>query len=196
MLQLYKVSLESFHAEDHFRQIVGTQFEGHLAEIMWRNGPQGAYKFFDLVKEVYPLQRPAVYKYTTPGSAETGSQLERVEPMSEAGTDSESEQRQQVPGGDSDSETEAADLDNTLVESVQPVAAATATAPITPVRALQINSPKPSTSKKMKRNDNVRHPKGYVQVTKEGGKKTKRQRRSNPYSETAFVWDSSDDHFQ
>lgn len=55
------------HAKDHFKRTSGTkinQFEGHLAEIMWRSNIYTS--FFDLVKYVYPLQKPATYVYKTP----------------------------------------------------------------------------------------------------------------------------------
>ena len=59
------------HAKDHFRRIVGTkagQFEGHLAEIMWRSEVKGDNyeQFFQLLRECYPLDKPAEYRYTTP----------------------------------------------------------------------------------------------------------------------------------
>lgn len=38
------------------------QFEGHLAEIIWRSAVKS---FFDLVKCVYPLDKPATYMYKT-----------------------------------------------------------------------------------------------------------------------------------
>jgi len=59
------------HAKTHFRKISGTkltQFEGHLAEVMWRSqvkanvyGP-----FFDLLRSVYTLQGPPTYTYARP----------------------------------------------------------------------------------------------------------------------------------
>jgi len=59
------------HAKTHFRKISGTklnQFEGHLAEVMWRNevkanlyGP-----FFDLLRSVYHLNGPPTYTYRLP----------------------------------------------------------------------------------------------------------------------------------
>ena len=59
------------HAKDHFRKMSGTkikQFEGHLAEIIWRtNNRRNVYTaFFDLVKSIYTLRSSAVYRYTTP----------------------------------------------------------------------------------------------------------------------------------
>jgi hypothetical protein len=59
------------HAKDHFRRLVGTklaQFEGHLAEIMWRATERGNIyeEFFRLLKSVYPLDGPAQYTYPTP----------------------------------------------------------------------------------------------------------------------------------
>ena len=45
-----------------------SQFEGHLAEVMWRSEMKGDVydKFFDLVRSVYLLNAPAEYYYTTP----------------------------------------------------------------------------------------------------------------------------------
>lgn len=59
------------HAKDHFRRLVGTklaQFEGHLAEIMWRQAERGnIYEaFFNLLRSVYPLDGPPEYTYPTP----------------------------------------------------------------------------------------------------------------------------------
>lgn len=59
------------HAKDHFKRMSGTkinQFEGHLAEIMWRSAVKSNIytSFFDLVKSVYPLDKPATYVYKTP----------------------------------------------------------------------------------------------------------------------------------
>jgi transposase-like protein len=59
------------HAKDHFRRMAGTkigQFEGHLAEIMWRaEAKANVYEaFFDLLRQVYPLNGPAHYHYSTP----------------------------------------------------------------------------------------------------------------------------------
>lgn len=39
------------------------QFDGHLAEIIWRSVVKS---FFGLVKCVYPLDKPATYMYKTP----------------------------------------------------------------------------------------------------------------------------------
>ena len=45
-----------------------TQFEGHLAEVMWRSEVKGRMyvSFFDLLRSVYTLQGPPDYHYTTP----------------------------------------------------------------------------------------------------------------------------------
>ena len=94
------------HAKDHFRRIVGTksqQFEGHLAEIMWRSDSKGQVyeKFFELLQEVFPLDKAADYEYTTPlfdswGGPEilaSGTEEDKVIPVeSGAETDSETEE--------------------------------------------------------------------------------------------------------
>jgi hypothetical protein len=59
------------HAKDHFKKMSGTkgpQFEGHLAEIMWRSQAKSKMypAFFDLLKSIYTLQSRPVYMYTTP----------------------------------------------------------------------------------------------------------------------------------
>ena len=59
------------HAKDHFKSIVGTklsQFEGHLAEVMWHSEVKGKCfePFFKLLKEVYTLRQPPIYTYSTP----------------------------------------------------------------------------------------------------------------------------------
>ena len=62
------------HAKDHFRKMSGTsrsQFESHVAEVLWRNHsarrPGTLYEhFFDDVRDIYPLDKPAAYTYTTP----------------------------------------------------------------------------------------------------------------------------------
>ena len=46
------------HAKEHFKRLSGTQlsqFEGHVAEVMWRSEVKGDVydKFFDLVRSVY-----------------------------------------------------------------------------------------------------------------------------------------------
>nr|XP_011443777.2 uncharacterized protein LOC105339761 [Crassostrea gigas] len=59
------------HAKDHFRKLSGTkitQFEGHLAEIMWRSAEKGnVYQaFVDFFRSFYTLTGPAEYSYSTP----------------------------------------------------------------------------------------------------------------------------------
>ena len=59
------------HAKEHFKRMSGTnikQFESHLAEIIWRNSVDGDHyaAYFDLLKSIYPLNKPAVYTYPTP----------------------------------------------------------------------------------------------------------------------------------
>ena len=59
------------HAKDYFRKMAGTQlsqFEGHLAEIMWRSEAKGRLyqAFFDLLRSVYTLEGPPEYAYGTP----------------------------------------------------------------------------------------------------------------------------------
>ena len=56
------------HAKNHFRKMSGTlssQFEGHLAEIIWLSRAKGnVYEaFFDLVKTVYALDGPPVFAF-------------------------------------------------------------------------------------------------------------------------------------
>ena len=87
------------HAKEHFKRMSGTklsQFEGHLAEVMWRSEVKGKVyeKFFELLKSVYTLDAPADYLYTTPlfdswsiDSSDTPSGF-TIEPMN---TDAESE---------------------------------------------------------------------------------------------------------
>ena len=59
------------HAKLHFRKMAGThgsQFEGHLAEIMWRSWNKGQLyeEFFNILRTVYSLEGPPKYTYTTP----------------------------------------------------------------------------------------------------------------------------------
>ncbi|XP_045206192.2 uncharacterized protein LOC123558376 [Mercenaria mercenaria] len=59
------------HAKDYFRKMSGTQasqWEGHLAEVMWRAEVKGRKyeNFFDLLRSVYTLEGPPHYQYTTP----------------------------------------------------------------------------------------------------------------------------------
>ena len=62
------------HAKQHFRKISGTtlpHFEGHLAEIMWRNYVSTFDKnifqaFFSLLKSVYDLRGKPQYTYQSP----------------------------------------------------------------------------------------------------------------------------------
>lgn len=59
------------HAKQHFKKMSGTklsQFEGHLAEIMWRSHVKGNLynEFFRLLTSVYTLQSAPRYLYTTP----------------------------------------------------------------------------------------------------------------------------------
>ena len=59
------------HVKQHFRKMSGTQrsqFEGHLAEIMWRSWSNGAIyeNFFQLLRSVYTLEGPPEYTYSTP----------------------------------------------------------------------------------------------------------------------------------
>ena len=56
------------HAKNHFRKMSGTlssQFEGHLADIIWRSRTKGnVYEaFFNLVKTVYALDGPPVFAF-------------------------------------------------------------------------------------------------------------------------------------
>lgn len=59
------------YAKDHFRRMSGTklsQFEGHIAEIIWRSEAKGhVYQtFFELLRSVYSLDGRANYTYITP----------------------------------------------------------------------------------------------------------------------------------
>ena len=59
------------HAKLHFRKMAGThcsQFEGHLAEIMWRSWNKGPLyeQFFDILRTVYSQDGPRKYTHTTP----------------------------------------------------------------------------------------------------------------------------------
>ena len=87
------------HAKEPFKCMSSTklsQFEGHLAEVIWRSEVKGAVydKFFKLLKSVYTLDAPANYLYTTPlfdswsiDSSDTPSRF-TIEPMN---TDAELE---------------------------------------------------------------------------------------------------------
>ncbi|KAK3107606.1 hypothetical protein FSP39_018210 [Pinctada imbricata] len=59
------------HAKDHFKKMSCTrlsQFEGHMAEIMWRSDSKGNLyrEFFNILGEVYNLRQPYEYLYSTP----------------------------------------------------------------------------------------------------------------------------------
>ena len=89
------------HAKDHFRRIVGTksgQFEGHLAEIMWRSEAKGDIygRFFQLMRECWTLDKPVEYNYTTPlfdswEGPPTAHQRDQVVPIESGAETSESE---------------------------------------------------------------------------------------------------------
>ena len=105
------------HAKDHFRRIVGTksqQFEGHLAEIMWRSENKGRFyeKFFELLREVYTLDSAPNYDYTTPlfdswdgpehiGSNDADNIEDRVFPIESGAETSESEPEDEPQPGPS-----------------------------------------------------------------------------------------------
>ena len=57
------------HAKNHFRKMSGTlssQFEGHLAEIIWRSRAKGRLyeSFFEQMKTVYGLDGPPVFAFS------------------------------------------------------------------------------------------------------------------------------------
>eukprot|EP00057_Strongylocentrotus_purpuratus_P022140 XP_011676614.1 PREDICTED: uncharacterized protein LOC105444288 [Strongylocentrotus purpuratus] len=60
------------HAKDHFRKINGTKisnFEAHLAEVIWRNHVRGQnifLAFFDLLRQCYPLTGPPELETNVP----------------------------------------------------------------------------------------------------------------------------------
>lgn len=59
------------HAKDYFKRMSGSelsQFEGHLADVMWRADAKGELytKFFDLLNTVYNLDGPCEFSYPTP----------------------------------------------------------------------------------------------------------------------------------
>ena len=90
------------HAKNHFRKMSGTelsQFEGHLAEVMWRSETKGrAYTaFFELLQSVYTLEAAAEYNYTTPLFDSWRMEPETETPIAD---------RQIVPGN-TDAESEA-----------------------------------------------------------------------------------------
>ena len=70
---------------------LSSQFEGHLAEIIWRSRAKGnVYEaFFDLVKTVYTLDGPPVFAFSRSeplfdswdGAAQTSGQNEMVMPV-------------------------------------------------------------------------------------------------------------------
>ncbi|MCG7867879.1 MAG: IS1595 family transposase [Candidatus Thiodiazotropha taylori] len=89
------------HAKDHFRRMSGTksaQFEGHLAEVMWRSRAKGNIyeSFFDMLKTIYALDGPPVFAYsrnqplfdTWDSVAQSSPEKEMIMP---AVTDAESE---------------------------------------------------------------------------------------------------------
>ena len=89
------------HAKSHFRKMSGTlssQFEGHMAEIMWRSSAKtNIYEaFFGLMKTVYTLTGPPVFAFSRneplfdswDGAPQNSSQKEMVIPVT---TDVESE---------------------------------------------------------------------------------------------------------
>ena len=59
------------HAKDYFKRMSGSelsQFEGHLAEVMWRADVKGELykKFFELLSSIYKLYAPVEFTYPTP----------------------------------------------------------------------------------------------------------------------------------
>lgn len=196
------------HAKDHFRRIVGTksgQFEGHLAEIMWRSHTKGDLyqRFGALLKDVFPLYTPAEYHYTTPlfdswsgppqEDTDNEEEVDRIVPV-ESGVDtSESEAEDPIPAIllSSSSDDEG---NRTLTPSA---ALGMHEEPSTSVAVVRRGPNIKTTKRKQSATDNVCHPPGFVQTKKEGSTSRKRQRPSNPYKKSAFVWnfESDDDDF-
>lgn len=90
------------HAKDHFKRMSGTkytQFEGHMAEVMWRAVVKGNIyqSFFDLLRSVYTLNCDPEYEYTTPlfdtlGDSAASVQNVMVHPaLTDADTETDSE---------------------------------------------------------------------------------------------------------
>ena len=186
------------HAKMHFRRMAGTritQFEGHLAEIMWRSQAKGNLyeEFFKLLKSVFTLDKPPAYQYSSPVfDTWSGSSLEdTVQPgVSDAESMSESETTDSEDVRENNTSATSEEQDTTLTEepqAEQPVGA-TATRPAF-----------------VRQQEHVCHPAGYVQEKEERtGPRTKvtkrkHQRRSNPYAKSAFLFSadwSDDDDFQ
>ena len=190
------------HAKMHFRKMAGTQitqFEGHLAEIMWRSQAKGNIysEFFELLKSVYTLEKPAEYQYRFPvfDTWSGGSVQDSVEPsMSDAESMSESEDNDEADRT-LISSNQAADLDTTLRDTTITERPSTSNAR---------TASQPAQTGRVRQQEHVCHPQGFVEEKRDGPrtKTTKRkhpfQRRSNPYSRDAFVdpnW-SDDDDFQ
>ena len=101
------------HAKMHFRRMACTritQFEGHLAEIMWRSQAKGNVyvESFDLLRSVYTLEQPAEYMYRFPVfDTWSGGSIEDTIKPGISGAESKSESSQ-----DEDSDTTLTSLDN------------------------------------------------------------------------------------
>ena len=216
------------HAKDYFRRMSGTkatQWEGHMAEVMWRSEVKSNVydAFFTFVKEVYTLQEPPRYYYTTPlFSSWSGINDLDLEPaMSDAvSTDTESEggavayptTDEEASAGPSEDKATADKADDSSGDDTlvfKPSEKLTSTPKVKDGKGRSRKNPakgkqaakKPTGRGEGKlgkdakmRSDNVCHPKGYKETKKEG--RPKRKNVSNPYSRSNFVWSSSDDDFQ
>ena len=167
-----------------------TQFEGHLAEIMWRSQAKGNVyvEFFDLLRSVYTLEQPAEYMYRFPvfDTWSGGSIEDTIEPGI-SGAESESESSQ-----DEDADTTLTSLDNsTDMDSTLTQHSRGATGHSSSSTPRTVTHRNDCTIPRVRQQEHVCHPQGFQEEKREGPRtkttKRKQQRKSNPYAKSAFL---------
>ena len=187
----------------HFRRMARTritQFDGHLAEIMWRSQAKGNVyvEFFDLLRSVFTLEKPPEYMYQFPvfdtwsgGSLEDSIQPgdSGAESVSESETSGNEDCGQDLdPNNTLTSLASSTDLDRTLTD--QPQGASGQSLP-------RASSSGKSAGPSVRQQEHVCHPPGFIEVRKDGPRtkttERKQLRRCNPYAKSAFLSERSDD---
>ena len=192
------------HFKLHFKKIFGTKvtnFEAHLAEIVWRNhhSKHNVFEaFFDLLKSIYALESDPKLNFQHPifrsWTVNEHDEIERVEcigeeisekptPASASASPWQQEDKKGITENNSD-------YDITVSEAV--------------VRKRRnVGQPKRGQSQKKGKVTKKRAvcPANYTysemkESGKSVGKGKSKSKRSNPYSKGAFKWDFSDSDFE